>query len=285
MSFTSQKLVIVGTGLLGASIGLAVKARGLAKHVVGCGRTETSCEAALRVGAIDAAGIDLASAAAEADFIVIAVPPFAVISYLESLSAFSLNGAVLTDVASTKRLICARAAQLWPSPRPFIGSHPMAGSEKSGAAHAVESLFVNRVCFVEDSEELAPEALQRVRSFWAALGSDVIPIDPAVHDEMLAISSHVPHIVAAAVAAMAHRHGITGRYVGGGFRDTTRIAEGNPEMWAEICLSNSTAITKHLEGVGEWLEEFRRALEAKDSARLTALLTEGRDGRRAIFPS
>lgn len=277
-----ERVAILGVGLLGASLGLALKQRGLAGHILGIGRRLESLEAALRIGAIDAHSLDPASAAA-ASLIVIATPAALVEPMLDQIRPILAPGAVVTDVASTKAAICQHAAATWPAPRRFVGSHPMAGSEKFGPEHGDPELYTGSVCFVESSDGLDPEATATVQRLWEAVGAQVVRVAPAEHDLYVARTSHLPHVLAAAIAEVAGRAGDVRPFVGNGFRDTTRIAAGRAEVWRDISLTNRDALLATLDELQQDLGVFRAALEQRDGAALEAFFEAGRAARLRIL--
>lgn len=277
-----DRVTIVGAGLLGASLGLALQSTGAARHITGVGRRQRSLDLALRNGSVHAATLDLAGAVADADLIVVATPASTVLGTLDAIRPVCAAAAVIIDVASTKADICAHAGQLWPAPRPFIGCHPMAGSEKSGPEHADADLYRDSVCLVEDSPDLDPAALARVRELWTCVGARVVGVDPQRHDRLLAQSSHVPHILATTLAIAAQREGATRDFIGNGFRDMTRIAAGSPEMWRDITMTNRDAIAEGLKAVKAELDLFLDALNAEDAETLMALFEAGKDARHAV---
>jgi prephenate dehydrogenase len=277
-------VTIVGVGLLGGSLGLALKQRGLARRVLGVGRRPETMNTALQRGVIDQAFAVSVEAVPESDLIVLCTPAANVIGYLDAIRPLCRKGAVVTDVASTKRDICAHVRKAWSEPFRFIGSHPMAGSEKFGPEHASAKLFENSVCFVEAMNSHAPDAHAAVSEMWTAVGAQVVPIEPAAHDVLAARTSHVPHIVASALARLTARDGDALRaFVGGGFRDTTRIAEGRPELWRDISLTNADAILGVLRELQADLSGFSEALTKNDAEILEKFFTEGRDARRRML--
>lgn len=275
-----ERVTIIGVGLLGASLGLAVKARTMAKHVVGVGHRQSSLDKALEIGAIDEASMDAGEAVRGAALVVVATPAALVVEKLEEIRPACGPETVVTDVASTKASVCAYAQATWPAPRRFIGSHPMAGSEKFGPEHGRADLFSGSVCLVEKAGGPDSEARGRVVALWRALGAEVVDVDPALHDILLARTSHVPHVLAAAAAALAVGRGDVRKLVGNGFRDSTRIAAGRPEVWRDICLTNREAILEGLGELGVSLDAFRAALEAEDGLAVQAFFEAGRAARR-----
>lgn len=280
MTSQLEKTVIIGVGLLGGSLGLALKARGLARHVVGVGHRATSLEAALRVGAVDETSLDVSAAVHDADLIVVCTPAARVSDMLDLVRAKCPAGAVVTDVASTKAAICGHAAAVWPRPRRFIGSHPMAGSEKFGPENARVDLYEGSVCLVETGDALDPAARAAVVALWEGVGAHVVDIDPVRHDDLLARSSHLPHVLASALASITARSGATRDVIGRGFRDMTRIAGSRPEIWTEICLTNRNALLNAFAEFQHDLDVFRAALVREDAAALGQFFESGRRARK-----
>lgn len=282
MSIYFERVTIIGVGLLGASLGLALKARGLAAHVVGVGRRQVSLDEAVRAGAVDETSFDAADAARGASLVVIATPAALVCPKLDEVRPALEPDVLVTDVASTKQMICAHAARLWPRNRRFVGSHPMAGSEKFGPQHGRPGFYEDSVCLVEDSPDIEPAAREHVTALWRAVGARVTPIEPARHDALLARTSHIPHVAASALAAVAAARGDVREMIGNGFRDATRIAASRPEVWRDICTTNREAI---LDGLAEFrgsLDVFARALEQGDGEAVQAFFEAGNRGRRRV---
>ncbi len=278
--------VIIGPGLLGASLGLALKERGLARLVRGVGHRQATVDGALRVGAIDEGGLDPAAACEDADLVVICTPAALVAPMIDAVAPVCQEGAVITDVASTKSAICAHAAVRWPEARPFVGSHPMAGSEKWGPEHASASLYEGRVTVVEaDPQGAAPGVQEAVENLWKAVGSEVARMDPARHDAVVARTSHVPHIAAAALAEIADAAGPEARLLTGqGFRDTTRIAAGRASIWRDICLTNQGPVTEALDDMAARIAEVRHAVASGDGDALALFFDSAREARLSLEP-
>ena len=274
-----NSVTIVGAGLLGASLGLALKQHHWARHVRGVGHREATLEEAQSLGAIDDYTMDIRQAA-DADLIVLCTPAAVVTHYLDVLRPLCGPTTVLTDVASSKEVICAHARATWPHPRRFVGSHPMAGSEKWGPAHASPNLYHTSVTFVEEAPDLDPEARRVVVDLWMRLGAHVADVDPHEHDVRVACTSHLPHIAAAALAQLSGSIEHVRPFVGNGWRDATRIAEGRPEVWRDICLTNRTSIVGCLKQYIHTLQEVQKAIEEGNVEALNRYFESGLEFRR-----
>ncbi len=251
-----RRLAIVGLGLLGGSVAKAARAQGLAREIVAVGRRHDALLPALAEGVVDATTTDLAEGLAAADFCVLATPVASLEKMLPAVWAVLPEGAVLTDVGSTKGRI-VRAAESLAASRPvsFIGGHPMAGSEQSGYAMARADLFRGALVILTPTEASDREALGRVRSFWEAAGGRVTLLDPTTHDRAVAAVSHLPHLVADALVDSVLRMDPAFLDVAArGFRDTTRIAASSPTVWREIFQDNRAALA-------EAVAVFRKSLD------------------------
>ncbi len=273
-------LTIVGVGLIGGSIGLAARRRGLAGRVVGAGRNAASLERARAVGAIDAASLDLTAAVAEAEVAVFCTPVDRIAEQVLAAAPGCAPGTLLTDAGSTKAAIVGQLDGRLPPGIVFVGSHPIAGSERRGPDHADADLFQGRLTVVTPGPATDPAAVERTVAFWQALGSRVRRMSPEEHDRALAFTSHLPHLLAAALAG-ALPDGLRD-LTATGFRDTTRIAGGDPALWTGIFAQNRTAVLAALEALTDRLQAFRAALEAGDAAALDDLLTQAKKVRDAL---
>ena len=282
-AFFVQRLGIVGVGLIGASIGLAARARGLVGCVLGCARSEETLAAARDCGAIHEAA-DLPTIAATCDLIVLAVPMLAYEGVLQAMAGHLAPDAVLTDAGSTKRLPLRLARRiLGGKAARFVGAHPIAGSERSGPQAARADLFAGRLC-VLTPENNAPEAMRRVEDFWRALGMEIAVLDAASHDRLFARVSHLPHLAAyalvnAIVALAGNEEPFC--YAGAGFRDFTRIASSSPEMWRDIALANADALMEALDRLRAELDTMREAVAARDGEALLAMFAAAKKARDA----
>jgi prephenate dehydrogenase len=275
-----QTLAVVGVGLIGGSIGLAARRRGLARHVLGVGRRPDVLEQARALGAIDEACLDMAAAVRRADVAVFCTPVDRIAEQVLAAAPGCAGGTLLTDAGSTKAAIVAAVEGRLPPGVAFVGSHPLAGSEKRGPEFADANLFEGRVTVVTPTPRTARADLERTTRFWQALGSRVRVLSPQEHDLALAHTSHLPHLVASALAGQLP----PGLFdlTATGFRDMTRVAAGDPSIWTAIFLHNRAAVIEALGELQDRLVQFKMALLAGDRAALDALLTQGKKVRDAL---
>jgi prephenate dehydrogenase len=273
-------LTIVGVGLIGGSIGLAAKRRGLVERVVGVGRRIESLQRARALGAIDEASTDLVSGVAAAQLAVFCTPVDQIAAQVLEAAPRCAPGTLLTDAGSTKGEIVRDLEGKLPAEVHFIGSHPLAGSEKRGPDHADADLFQGRLTIVTRTPQTNADALEQVAAFWRGLGSRVRIMDPSEHDRALALTSHLPHLLASALAGLLPPE--LSELTATGFRDTTRIAAGDPAIWDGIFLQNRTALVEGLTQLQYRLDEYRTALTRGDRAAIDALLAQAKKVRDAL---
>ena len=276
-----NQATIVGVGLVGGSLGLALKKRGLARRVMGVGHRPESLQAARTAGAVDETFLDVAAGVRGSDLVVLATPVGLFADLLARAAPALQPGAVVIDVGSTKREVVATLEPLVPEGRAFVGCHPIAGSEQRGVSHARPDLFQGAVCVVTPTAQTPPEALQRVAQTWEALGMEVRKISPEVHDRLLAEVSHLPHVVAAMLVRAASAEALS--LAGPGWADTTRVASGDPRLWCDILMTNADAVAASLEEAQGALAAFRAALRKRDSKRLRTLLEEAKERRDQVL--
>jgi prephenate dehydrogenase len=280
-----ERLAIVGVGLLGGSVAKAARARGVARTIVGVGRDRGRLAPAVADGALDHATTVLDEGVAGADLIVLGAPVLANETLLAGVWRAARAGAVVTDVGSTKRGIVAVAGRL-AATRPqvlFVGSHPMAGSEQSGYRVARADLFAGATVVVTPGDSGDARAVKAVGEFWAALGARVVTLDPDIHDRAVAAISHLPHVVAwALVDAVARFEPDALAIAARGFKDTTRIAASDPEVWREILLGNREAVRGSVGAFRRALDDLEALLAAGDEAALTAFLARTKAVRERL---
>ena len=280
-----QRLAIIGLGLIGGSVGLACRARRLAKEVRGADLDPDHCAHAIALGVVDLAFPDVGAAVEGADMVVLAVPVGAIPSAIEKIVPHLAPGAVVTDVGSVKGTVAAAMERLLPGGRAIPG-HPIAGRERSGPRAASAELFVGAKCVLTPSGSTDPGALERVRGLWRAIGSDVFEMTPERHDEIFAAVSHLPHIVAYALMGalldLADDGDDLHEFAAGGLRDFTRVAMSHPVMWRDICLANRQEI---LEMIGRFqvaLDHLAAMIRSGDGEGLYRQFARVRAGREAV---
>jgi len=274
---------------MGGSLARAVKEAGLPWRVRGLARDPETRRAALAAGAVDEACATAAEAAREADLVVIALPVRTVPDAARDLAPHLAPGTVVTDVGSTKAVLTRSVEAVLPPGVPFVGGHPIAGTEESGFAASFASLYRGARCLLTPGATSTPGAVATVRGLWESVGMRVEEMDAATHDRILAVISHLPHVVAYALvnAAAQADTGLPGllSYTGGGFRDFTRIAASHPAMWRDICIDNREEVLKALD---EFLAEavrLRSLIATGDEAGLEGVFAAARVVRRALAPA
>ncbi len=273
-------LAIMGVGLLGGSVAAAARARGVASRIIGIGRNADRLKSAVDAGIIDAYLTDVRTGEADWNFVVVGTPVDQIATDVRSIAAVSRPGTIITDVGSVKAPICRDVGHLPDGQVHFVGSHPMAGSEKRGYEASRADLFVGRVTVVTPNTDTQASAVDSVRRFWESLGSLVVTMNAEAHDRAVATTSHVPHVAAAAVASILKPE--QRQLAATGFRDTTRIASGDPEIWVPILLGNSAAVLAGLSELTDSLQSFKKALQEGDAERLRDLLQNGKTSRDAL---
>lgn len=274
-----RKVTIVGVGLIGGSIGMALKKNGLAKEVVGYSQKASSLDFAVKNNAIDVASHDLKKAVRDADLVVLSTPVNTIAKMLPSITNELRRGCVVTDVGSTKAGI-VETAEKYITSGFFVGSHPMAGSEKKGAAYANAELFNSSICILTPTPKTNGQAVERVHAFWTRIGATVKRLSPAEHDRIVAYISHLPHMLAYGLMGTVPKEYL--EYAAQGFKDTTRIASSSPQMWSDICLSNIKPLVNSLDEMVKNLSQLRRSIDAKDEKALIEFFTKAKEKRDGI---
>jgi prephenate dehydrogenase len=308
-------VAIVGVGLIGGSIGLALRQRGLAERVTGVVRREATAAAARERGAVDVATMDIAVGVAEADLVILCAPVLTIPTLVEAMADALRPGTVVTDVGSTKAVLLREVTRRLPPECPFVGGHPMAGSERGGVEAARADLF-DGATWVLCSEggltspptpspkrgggsepEVPPspfrgggqggEVTQRLARWVKALGASPVTMDAATHDQVVAAISHLPHVAAAAlvnaVVATGLARDLLRTFIAGGFTSTSRIASSPPELWRDICLTNRSAVLEAIALQRRALERFEAALQQEDGEALLAAFTDARSAREDLI--
>ena len=278
-----NQVTLVGVGLLGGSLGLALQKHALAKRVVAYVRRSASVAECANYKVAHHATTDLAEAVRGADLVVLGTPIAQMRPLAEAMLPGLRPGTLVTDVGSVKGSLVAELEPLFSKASiPFLGSHPMAGGERMGMGAARADLFQNSMCVITPTRNTATETYRVVESLWKGVGGVPLRLSPESHDDLVSRSSHLPHVVAAELAnyvlSPAHPKE-QGKLCAGGFRDTTRIASGSPEMWRDICLANQKNLSRVLGVFIESLEEFRHTLDSGDAEAIEECFQKAKERR------
>lgn len=278
-----KQLTIIGVGLIGGSLARALKRAGVVGEVVGAGRDEKHLQQALTLGVVDRIETDLAAAVQGADVVVVATPVGAAEAVFSAIASHLSVDTVLTDVGSTKASVVAAAQKAFGElPANFVPAHPIAGTEKSGVEASFAELFDGRRVLLTPTESSNSSAVATVKKMWHAAGAEVTQTTVEHHDEVLAATSHLPHLLAFSLvdtlAKLDAKQEIF-EYAAGGFRDFTRIASSDPEMWHDICLHNEPALLKMLERFEDDLGKLRQAIADNDGDYLRRVFTRAKAAR------
>lgn len=276
-----RRLAILGVGLLGGSIGLAVRSRLSGCKIAGYGHRRPALDTALQMGAIDEPYEDPAEAVRGADCVILCTPVGRLTALLQEIAPHLSAKAIITDVGSTKRAVVKAGEAALPAGVHFVGSHPMAGSEKRGIEYARADLFKNAVCITTPTPRTDPQALSQIESFWQTIGMRTVRLAPDEHDHILADVSHLPHVLAAALVAMQEDAAFS--LCGKGFLDMTRIAGGDPGLWRDILLDNQQNVRQSLARLRDSLKAFDELLANGTDEQIEAWLRSAAERRERML--
>ena len=276
-----RRVAIVGVGLMGASLGLAIRKKGVAKDIVGIGHRETSLREATDVGAITESTMDLRKGINGADLIILATPVSGILETLDILGKdFRRGGVIITDVGSTKAAITDKAEKVLHHSILFVGSHPLVGSEKKGPTHASDKLYEGASCVMTPTDKTNRLAKDKIKQFWSLVGCQVKTMTPNEHDEAMAYVSHLPHLLAFALMKSIPdqflEHGAQG------LKDSTRIAASDPEVWRDIVLSNPRNVLKSIDETVRAVAAMRKAIVGKDRDALAEMFKMAKAKRERV---
>ena len=283
-----DRVCLIGLGLIGSSLSRVMRGNELAGHIAGYARSEATRETALRIGLVDSIHQSAAEAVVDADLIILCVPVGAYREIAREIAPCLKRHSILTDVGSVKAAVVGDVGPFVPPGVEFIPGHPIAGTEQSGPLSGFAELFTNRWCILTPPPGADPDAVARLDAFWRACGSNVEIMTPEHHDLVLAITSHLPHLIAYNIVATAgDLEEVTSseviKFSAGGFRDFTRIAASDPTMWRDVFLNNRNAVLEILGRFSEDLSALQRAIRWGDGETLHALFTRAREIRRGII--
>lgn len=271
-----NKVVIIGTGFIGGSLGLALKKRRLATQVIGLSRHSKNTRLAKEVGAIDNIGASL-EVVADADLVIIATPVDTIIDFGIRISKIIKKDCIVIDVGSTKERIVSKLTTLLPN---FLGCHPLAGSEKKGIANLQDGIFKGSICLITPTLKTNPHVLAKIKLFWRKLGAKVLTLSAKKHDQVLAFTSHLPHVVAFSLIAAIPNEFL--KISSGGLKDTTRICASDELLWSQIFLQNRKNLLNAISSFQSQLAALKLALNKKDAQYLTKILIIAKSKRERL---
>jgi prephenate dehydrogenase len=277
------KITIIGVGLLGGSIGLAARKNRVAREIAGFVRRQKNISDCEKFGAMDFATTDLLAAVSNSDLVILCTPLAQMLPLTKQFLPALKRGAIVTDVGSVKAGVVRELEPLvQKSGAHFVGSHPMAGAEKTGVAAARANLFENAVCVFTPTKKTNATAVRKLEQFWQSLGARVLKLDAAKHDLLVSRSSHLPHVVAATLANLVLNPASPKQQAAlcaNGFRDTTRIASGSPEMWRDIALANRKNLSRSVDAFVAELKKFQTALKSGEAKALDKIFATAKSRR------
>lgn len=286
MTTLFNTVCIIGVGLMGGSLARTIKKHSLAKIIIGTSRNRDHLQEAVQLGVIDKFETDLAKAVADADLIVLATPVGASEKVLQAIKSAIKPSAIITDLGSTKQSVADAMVKVFGNvPDNAVLAHPIAGTEQSGVAASFAELYQERRVILTPVANTNTDALQKITAFWQACGAEVINMEITHHDEVLAATSHLPHVIAyAMVNTLAHMNDKQEifNYAAGGFKDFTRIASSDPTMWLDICLANKAALLKAVKLFKDDLDKLTVAIEADDKKVIHEMFSFAKQSRDAI---
>jgi prephenate dehydrogenase len=275
-----KKITIIGLGLIGGSLALAIKEKKLAKEIAGVSRRKSTIDRAIKNKIVDFATLNLKDGVKDSDLVIITTPVFKIAAIAKAIAPFLKKGAILSDAGSTKRRVVKDMEKARRKGIYFVGSHPVAGSEKSGIEYANKDLFKRACCILTKTKNTNPKAVAKLRKFWVGLGMRVVIMPPDTHDRLLSRISHLPHAVSVSLANSAGKDGL--KFAAGGFKDATRIASGEPELWKDIFFTNRDNLIKDIEILKKELLKIEAALKSNNSRDLLKLLSRAKSIRDSL---
>lgn len=275
-----NKIAIIGVGLMGGSIALAARRKKLAKEIVGVCRREVSRRKALKFRAVNKATLDLKQGTSGADLVIIAAPVGKIVNLARRAAKFMKKGAILSDVGSAKRDIVKKIEKFTNYKTHFVGSHPMAGSDKTGVENASADIFNKALVIITKTKNSDKKSIATLRKFWERLGCRVLILSPQRHDRLASLASYLPHVVSFVLSSSQTKDSV--KIAGGSLKDTTRVASSEAELWKDIFLLTQAQTLKAIRIFSNNLKALEKALKAKDEKALTKFLERARRIRGQI---
>lgn len=275
-----NKVTIIGVGLIGGSIGMAIRKKRLAREVLGVSRHKSSILRARRLGAIDIIPKNLKEAVSDSDLIIIATPILKIIPYVKKIKKFLKKGSIIIDVGSTKEYIVKEIEKILPSSIYYVGTHPMAGSQLRGVGVANPNLFQDSICVLTKTTMTKKSAFNRIKIFWNILGARTIVLPAPLHDKLISMISHLPHVVVASLVDSIEPRALS--FAASGFKDTTRIAGSDPALWRDICLTNRKYIVSAIDKFTVSLEKLKKSIDHKEGNLLFSIFKKVQEKRSKV---
>lgn len=276
-----NKIAIIGVGLIGGSIGLALRQRRIARKVVGVGYRRSSIDKAVRLKAIDEGTLDLRKGVEDADIVILATPILSMPSIAKRAKPFLKKGSIITDVGSTKLAITRQIERLLPKRLSFVGGHPMAGSEKRGVEKARGDLFKDSICILTKSPATPAKSLRIIKDMWSTLGAAVTTVSPRAHDRIVSEISHLPHMVIFSMLAGIDKKNL--RFASTGLSDATRIASSDARVWRDIAVSNKDELIKSISKFRMSLSQLEKAIKKEDGVALLRIFKRAKNRREILL--
>jgi len=276
-SFLFNQVTIIGVGLIGGSLGMAIKKKKLAKKVIGFSRRKSTLKCALKLKAVDKATLNLKQAVKDSDLIILAAPPKTIIKLAKKIVKLVKKDCILTDVGSSKAEIVSSIERKLPRNIKFVGAHPLAGSEKKGVAFACPELFKNSLCIFTPTSRTNAAVLRKIKKLWLSLGADIKSMKPSQHDKILAFISHLPHIVSFGLIQSIPDKFL--KFAPQGLKDMTRIASSDAVIWRDIFLSNKKELLVTIDKFQNSLRALKRSIRSNDASKLEKILSSIKNKR------
>lgn len=277
-----KKICIIGVGLIGGAIGIDVKRLGLAQKVVGVVRRQESIQESIKQKAVDEATLSLSEGVRDADMVIIATQISSIIDISKKIIGNLKEGAVVIDVGSIKGKLVDSLDNIFGDKIHYVGTHQMAGSEKKGVLFAHEDMFKDATCVITPTKKTNTDALNFVNDFWEKLGANIVTIPAGEHDKVVAMSSHLPHVIAASLVNLIRKNENVQPFIGPGFKDTTRIAGSTPVIWKDICQWNKDEILKSIEEYKKELSAIQETINCENWDELLKKLDSAKETRDSL---
>jgi len=275
-----KRVTIIGLGLIGGSLGLAIRERRLAEEIIGVSRRQSTIRKAMSLGVVDRVTLDIKEGVCGSDFVILTAPVLTIIEIAKRIKGVLKKGVIVTDAGSTKYDVVKNIEAIFPNGASFVGSHPLAGSEKSGLNFVNKDLFKDAYCLLTKTPNTDSKAFKKIKIFWRRIGMRVVSMNAKQHDKIISKISHLPHAVSASLSNTCR--GIDLSLAAGGFKDTTRISSGSPELWKDIFLTNRKNLARDINMLKKELSKLETALIRGDEKKILYFLKKAKGVRDSV---